>query len=122
MLPPLLNKISALVQQRPRKERRGAKRLTPGSLTPCQIRSAEDGDPQPAWIHNLSKTGVGILSPAPFPAGSLVQIVIINAAYTFALNGAIKVVRCTRVISGNYLLGGEFTNALQHDEIVPFML
>jgi hypothetical protein len=122
MLPPLLNKISALLQRRPRQERRVAKRLTPNAMTPCQIRVADDTEPFPALIHNLSKTGVGILSSKDLPQGTLIQIVITNAAHTFALSGAVKVMRNIRVVGGQYLLGGEFTNELQHDELVPFIV
>jgi hypothetical protein len=122
MLPPILHKIAALVRRRPREERRGAKRLTPAALTSCQICKTGDNQAYPAWIHNLSKTGVGVLTATQFPPGTRIQIVIINAAHTFALTGEVVVVRCSRVVSGNYLLGGEFTNALQHDEMVPFMV
>ncbi len=122
MLPPILHKIAALVQRRPRPERRGAKRLTPASLTPCQIRRAGEDKTHPAWIHNLSKTGVAILTATEFLPGTMIQIVIINTAHTFALSGEVAVVRCTHVGNGNYLLGGEFTNELQHDEMVPFMV
>ena len=122
MLPPLLNKISALFQRRPRQERRGAKRLAPSALTPCQVRVGDDPTPFSALLHNLSKTGVGILSPKDLPPGTLIQIVITNAASTFALSGSVKVMRNIRVVGGQYLLGGEFTNELQHDEMVPFIV
>ena len=52
----------------------------------------------------------------------MIEIVIVNSAHTFALSGQVKVMRCTRVVSGHFLLGGEFTNALQHDELIPFMV
>jgi hypothetical protein len=122
MLPPLLSKISALFQRRPREERRGAKRLTPNAMTPCQVHLADDSASFSAWLNNLSKTGVGILSPRDLPPGTLIHIVITNAASTFALSGAVKVMRNIRVVGGNYLLGGEFTNELQHDEMVPFFV
>src|ERR1700730_2337101 len=92
MLPPILHKIAALVQRRPRPERRGAKRLTPTSLTTCQTRRAGEDKPHAAWIHNLSKTGVGVLTATEFPPGTMIQIVIINAAHTFALSGEVQVV------------------------------
>jgi PilZ domain len=122
MLPPLINKIALLMQKRPRVERRGAKRLSPNALTPCQIRPAGGDKQYAAWIHNLSKTGVGLLTSAEMPAGTHLQILIVNAAHTAALTSEVKIVRCTRVVSRDFLLGGEFINALQHDEMVPFIL
>jgi hypothetical protein len=121
MLPPIIHKLSALVRRRPREERRVAKRLTPGAMTPCQVRPA-GGTATAAWIHNLSKTGVGIITPTALPVGTMIEIVMVNSAHTFSLSGQVKVVRCTRVVSGHFLLGGEFTNALQHDELIPFMV
>ena len=122
MLPPLINKIALLMQKRPRVERRGAKRLSPSAMTPCQIRPTGGDKQYAAWIHNLSKSGVGLLTATEIPPGTLLQILIVNAAHTAALTSEVKIVRCTRVVSRDFLLGGEFTNALQHDEMVPFIL
>ena len=52
----------------------------------------------------------------------MIDILMFNSAHTFSLSGQVKVVRCTRVVSGHFLLGGEFTNTLQHDELTPFMV
>ena len=122
MLPPLLNKIASLMKQRPRVDRRVAKRLSPNNLTPCQIRQEGSDTPQSAWIHNLSNSGVGLISTVEVAVGTTIQILIVNAAHTAALSCQVKVVRSTRVVSGHYFLGGEFSNALQHDEMVPFLL
>jgi hypothetical protein len=122
MLPPLLHRIAALMTNRPRVERRGAKRETPGALTPCQIRRVGDSTSSAAWIQDLSKTGVGFLCSLECQPGTMLQIVIINAAHTFSLSGEIRVVRCSRAIHGKFILGGEFTNELQHDQMVPFIL
>ncbi len=122
MLPPIIHKLSALVRRRPRVERRAAKRLTPGAMTPCQVRPAGGDDATAAWIHNLSRTGVGIITPAALPPGTMIEILMCNSAHTFSLTGRVRVVRCMRVVSGHFLLGGEFTDALQHDELIPFMV
>jgi hypothetical protein len=122
MLPPIINKLSAYARRRPRQERRAAKRLTPGAMTPCQIRPSGDAATTAAWIHNLSKNGVGIITPTALPVGTMIEILMVNSAHIFALSSQVKVARCTRVVSGHFLLGGEFTNALQHDELVPFMV
>ena len=48
----------ALTAQRRRVERRQARRLAPGRLTPCTIQ-ADGGDEIPGWVHNLSVAGAG---------------------------------------------------------------
>jgi hypothetical protein len=32
------------------------------------------------------------------------------------------VVRCFRVVSGDYFVGGQFDRQLRHDELMPFMI
>src|SRR5205809_3203324 len=119
MLPPLFSKITSLVR-RPRPNRRSAKRHTPNGLTPCVLR---DGDEEyAAHIHNLSRSGVGLLTAGPLPPGLMLKLIITNATQTFALNGEVRIVRSTRVISGGYLIGAEFTNELQHDQLAPFIV
>jgi hypothetical protein len=121
----IIRKISGLVRKRPAVERRLAKRLTPSALTPCLIRPASPAvgrEPEPAWIHNLSKTGVGIITPVAVLPGTMIRILMFNAAHMYTVSGEVKVVRCMRVVSGHFLLGGEFTDPLQHDAIVPFMV
>ncbi|HBI45893.1 MAG TPA: PilZ domain-containing protein, partial [Planctomycetales bacterium] len=34
----------------------------------------------------------------------------------------LRVVRCYRVVNGDYYLGGPFAQPLRHDEILPFMM
>jgi len=122
MLPPLFDKISSLLKPRSRAERRGAKRQMPNALTPCQIRPLEGGVEHEAWIHNLSMTGVGLLSTVELKPGTTIQVLIVNTAHTAALTCAVKIVRAIRFVGGNYLLGGEFLNPLQHAEMVPFLV
>jgi hypothetical protein len=118
---PLANIKTAASAARRKIERRRAKRLSPPRLTPCTVRSA-DGVEAPGWVHNLSVGGGGLLCGQPAPPGTMLTVLFVNAAHTFALSAEFRVVRCYRVVNGDYYLGGQFTQPLRHDEILPFMM
>ena len=116
----VVEKIAMTPAQRRRAERRQARRLAPGRLTPCTIQV--EGDENPGWVHNLSVAGAGLLSGLPYPAGTALTVLFINAAHTFALTADLQVVRCYRVVNGDYYLGGRFVKPLRYDEMLPFMV
>ena len=115
------NAKKAAVANRKQMERRRSKRLSPTRLTPCMIRTAANGEAV-GWVHNVSVAGGGLLSSRPFDVGAALTVLFINAAHTFALSAEMRVVRCYRVVNGDYYLGGQFTQPLRYDEILPFMM
>ena len=121
MLPPILDKLTALVGRRNRAERRVAKRLFPGAMTPCEVQRSGENTRQSAWLHNLSCKGAGLLVADEDLPGTVVRVLVVNAAHTFALAVELRVVRCQRVINGEYFIGGEFTREVAHEELVPFI-
>jgi hypothetical protein len=121
MLPPILDKLTALVGRRHRAERRVAKRLFPGAMTPCEVQRADEDTRHSAWLHNLSCKGAGLLVADEYLPGTLVRVLVVNAAHTFALSVHLRVVRCQRIINGEYFIGGEFTREVPHEELVPFI-
>jgi hypothetical protein len=122
MLPPIIAKLSSLVGRRPRPERREHRRLTPGRLTPCHLSVLGEEGQRPAWVHNLSMRGAGVLTDVEYPIGAKVLILLVNAAHTYSLTIEMKTARCFRVVNGDYFVGGRFTRELTHDELLPFML
>ncbi len=54
--------------------------------------------------------------------GTLIRLLMVNAAHTFALNVELRVVRCQRIINGEFFIGGQFTRDVCHQELVPFIL
>lgn len=122
MMPPLLAKLSGLVSRRGRPERRAVRRLTPGALTPCQFNLPGEGGSRPAWVHNMSSRGAGILAAADYPPGTPLHLLLVNAAHTFAVTIEMTVVRSYRATNGNFFLGGRFDRELTHDELRPFLI
>jgi hypothetical protein len=122
MLLTFLARMTALVQRRPRPvERRAAKRLAPGQVTPCTL-TAPGGQPAGGWVHNLSVKGIGILAEQEHRPGTVLRALVVNAAHVFALSVEVEVVRCFRLVTGEYFIGGQFRRTLSADELGPFML
>jgi hypothetical protein len=117
---PFVSPFAYLVKRRARVERRGATRLFPPQYTVCQLRRGGE-PPANAVVHNLSVLGVGLVTDREYPPGSALQLLLVNASYTFAVALEMKVVRCFAV-GGRWFLGGPFARPLGHDELVPFLL
>jgi hypothetical protein len=117
-----LSRMSAFVQRRSRpQERRAAKRLTPARVTPCTL-TPPGGRPAGARVHDLSVKGIGILAEQEHRPGTVLRVLLVNAAHVFAVSVEVEVVRCFRMVSGDYFVGGRFRTALSPDELLPFML
>jgi hypothetical protein len=122
MLLSFLARMTALVQRRQRPaERRAAKRLAPGQVTPCTL-TAPGGQPVGGWVHNISVKGIGILVEQEHQPGTLLRVLVVNAAHVFALSIDVEVVRCFRLVTGEHFIGGQFRRTLSPDELGPFML
>ena len=70
---------------------------------------------------NVAALFTGICA-AMEPLGRPFEVLLVNAAHMYSLRACWTVVRCFRMVSGDYFLGGQFTRALQPDEFMPFMV
>jgi hypothetical protein len=122
MFPPILAKLTTLVQKRRRAERRQARRLSLGQSVCCQLRFPGDSRERAARVDNLSVRGIGILTSEATSPRTTLQIVLINAPHTFSLTAEVEVVRCCGVVNGDYFLGCKFTRPLTYDEMAPFLV
>jgi PilZ domain len=114
--------FAALTPNRRRSERRHARRLTPARQTPCLITAPDEAEPVAGRVHNLSLKGAGVVSAREFPTGSILPLLLVNAAHTFMAPVQFEVIRGFRVANGDYFLGGRFLEPLTYDDLVPFML
>src|SRR5690242_1056625 len=119
---PLPLKVQAVLEQRNRRERRSAKRQIPRQPIPCVLRCPESPGPVSAWVHNLSRGGIALLTDHEYQAGTRLTALLINSAHTFSLTTGATVVRCHRVANGDFFVGVQFERMLAHDEMVPFLL
>jgi hypothetical protein len=122
MLPTFLSRLVALNLRRSRIERRRGKRLAPGQPTPCLLKVPGAADGDPAWLHNLSLRGAGILTSREHELGTTLQVLLVNAAHMYSLPVEFTVVRTGRAANGDYFLGGHFARPLRSDELMPFLV
>jgi hypothetical protein len=122
MLPPILAKLTTLVQKRRREERRLSKRMSPAQQVSCQIRLPGSHAELPARVDNLSVRGIGILASEAPQLRTTLQVLLINAPHTFALTVDVEVVHCASVVNGDYFLGCRFKRSLTYDEMAPFFV
>jgi hypothetical protein len=122
MLPSALRKpLSLFGQRRMKVERRGGKRVTPARNTLCLIRRPGEDQTSTVVVQNLSFKGIALLADRECPAGTVLGLLLINAAHTFSVEVDLQIVRCFRVAANQYFLAGPFGRALLHDELVPFI-
>ncbi len=122
MLPPILAKLTSLVQKRRREERRQTRRMSPGQMVSCQVKFADNYTEVEARVDNISVRGIGILtSEAPIPQ-STIHLILINAPHTYALKLEAKVMRCCSVVNGDYFVGCKFARMLTYDEMARFLV
>ena len=122
MRTPLPSKVQAVLEQRSKRERRSTKRQTPRQPIPCVLYRPDNPGQVGAWVHNLSRGGVALLTDHEYLAGTSLQALLVNGAHTFSLTIGATIVRCHRLTSGDFLLGVQFDRMLEHDEMVPFLL
>jgi hypothetical protein len=103
-------------------ERREARRMIPGSLTPCLLRAEGASGKCTGWVHNLSVQGLGLLTEQDYPAGTVLQVLLINAGHTFAVAVETVVVRSYPIYNGDYYVGCQFRETLRYDQILPFLV
>jgi hypothetical protein len=101
-------------------EQRVAQRFCPDRMLTGYI-ALTAGESISALVQNLSITGVALLSRRPLPSGSEAKVQLVNTAATFSLLVAVRVVRCSPLMTGEYLLGCRFDRALKPGELMPFL-
>jgi hypothetical protein len=67
------------------------------------------------WLHNLSRTGVGLNADKPVDAGTPVLIQVKTSSLTFRIPG--RVIHCTAQADNTWRIGCELQN-----ELTPEML
>lgn len=121
MFPSLVAKFARHRLKPARVERRARKRVVPAQITPCQLTTSDGAPVDNALIQDLSANGAGIISEQGFAAGTIVDLLLVNANHTFAVSVEYEVLHCQQSPSGTFFLGGRFCRPLDHEQIVPLL-
>ena len=101
-------------------ERRRAPRRQPAHETVCRL-TDRDGDPIACGlVWNLSATGVSMLLDVRLEPGDQFGAQLASAGGA-AVGVGLAVVHVSRMRTGDYVLGAQFSRPLGEDELRPFV-
>jgi hypothetical protein len=101
-------------------ERRRAPRRRPAHDTVCRLSHLDGDDLGCGLVWNLSATGVSMLLNVPVEPGTVLDAELCSAAGDTVRVG-MSVVHLTRLRTGDYVLGGQFSRHLDAAELRPFV-
>jgi hypothetical protein len=101
-------------------ERRRAARRRPTQDTVCHLTALDGAEAGCGLVWNVSTTGISMLLHIGLEPGALLGAELSNAAGA-RLRVGLSVVHLTRLRTGDYVLGGQFSEALDEDELRPFV-
>jgi hypothetical protein len=102
-------------------ERRRAVRRRPAQGTVCRLTDADGDDLGCGLVWNLSATGVSMLLHLRLEPGTQLTAELVNAAGDVVCVG-LNVVHLSRLRTGDFVLGGQFSRPLCESEFLPFVL
>jgi hypothetical protein len=101
-------------------ERRRAPRR-PARETVCRFVSEGTDLPPRGLVWNISRTGLSMLVPARPAVGSQVEAELVSPAAPWPLRVGLRLVHCTALHTGDYVLGAQFDRELAEEELRPFV-
>ena len=102
-------------------ERRASTRYPCNLATSCRLIAAVEGDDWPGRVRNISGGGVSLVLSHPVDAGTLLAVELRSMTRNFSRAVQVRVVYCIEHPSGDYILGGAFTQPLSDDELKAFL-
>jgi hypothetical protein len=100
-------------------ERRSYPRIQPEGLLTCQLRLKDQSIN--AWVQNLSAKSIALLLDRSLPINARLRLVLINEQATFRLDLDIHIIRCSRLVTGDWFVAALFERILTTDELRPFL-
>ena len=102
-------------------ERRRATRRQPAHETVCRLTDADGDQIACGLVWNLSATGVSLLSDVKFEPGDQFSADLV-CQRGGALCLGLTVVHVSRMRTGDYVVGGQFSRSLSEEEQRPFVV
>jgi hypothetical protein len=102
-------------------ERRRATRRRPAHGTVCRLTDDDGDDLGCGLVWNLSTTGVSMLLNLRVEPGTQLFAELANAAGDVVRVG-LSVIHLSRLRTGDFALGGQFSRPLDESELWPFVI
>lgn len=98
-------------------EKRRAPRRRPARETIAHLRNADGFDMGTGLVWNLSTSGVSLLFDRPLEPGLPLQVELIGPGLPGPIRREIEIIHRSPLQTGDYFLGGHFTEALAEEEL-----
>ena len=102
-------------------ERRASTRYPCNLATSCRLIASVEGDTWPGRVRNISVGGISLVLSHPVDAGTLLAVELRRTTHNFSRAVQVRVIYCIEHPSGDFILGGYFTNPLDDDELKAFL-
>jgi hypothetical protein len=105
------------VRQHRRGNSRHTVRYSCAPATVARFYVGDEAEYQCAWLLNISEGGIGLVLVRPVAAGTSVIIQVRTVETRVADDLPARVMHCTALVSGEWLIGCEFAEALTPDAL-----
>ena len=109
--------FTLLRQQVPGAAVRGARRYRCDLATLCRLTAPPAEDSSTAWVHNISKRGIGLICSQEFAAAQNLTLRLRKNDRSGVIEIAATVVHATAQVGGAWRVGCLFERDLSDDEI-----
>jgi hypothetical protein len=101
-------------------EQRVAVRYAGSHNSSCQLRKEETGGWLPAWVQDISATGINVLVEGFFEPGTPLLVEIENVDMQRRATLEMVVIHSVECPNGDWFHGGAFSRSLTRDELHAF--
>lgn len=102
-------------------ERRTTERYPIDDEKAYRLRVRVGDDERPAEVLDLSANGLRLVLDHPFLPGTLVTLALGNSVQLFSRTLRLRVVHVMERDDGHYVIGGELSRALDHEELLALL-
>ena len=115
-VPPIQAEIT-LLQRHQWIKRRAEPRYQCGPATPGRVVDKRGANPRRVWVLNLSASGAGLLVNEPIEPEALIVLHLRSSTRDRFYELPARVVHSTAQVNGDWLVGCEFANKLEADDM-----
>jgi len=103
-------------------ERRAEERFPAPAHVDCDFASPVLEDFGKVRIKNISRNGIGLISPEDIAPGMLMAVRLVNPFKSFSRTMIVRVVQVTPQVGGTFLIGGVVDPPLTYEELSSLIM
>lgn len=111
-----------LISSAPSRERRTAPRRQPSVGTVCRLTSSAGDSVGMGLVWNISTSGISMLLHERVEPGTMIRVDLMTQDESFSVPRQIQVRHISGLRTGDYIMGGQFLQPLDPDEMRRFVV